>query len=176
MNAFYAKKRTGFIALMIALVMLVSVFSAACNKGDQGDQGNQGGTPKQADLAQVYDKLTASGKLPALTKVPERDLFEVYGIDKDKIKQWAFGLSENYAVNAGEVALFEVNDEAYAETLQQKLQNHLDQTKRVAKDYSDPHQSEKLDPVEVKRVGNYVYLVVGEDYSALMQILKDNIG
>lgn len=176
MNAFYTKKRTGFIALMIALVMLVSVFSAACNKGDQGDQGNQGGTPKQADLAQVYDKLTASGKLPALTKVPERDLFEVYGIDKDKIKQWAFGLSENYAVNAGEVALFEVNDEAYAETLQQKLQNHLDQTKRVAKDYSDPHQSEKLDPVEVKRVGNYVYLVVGEDYSALMQILKDNIG
>ena len=173
MNAFYAKKRTGFIALMIALVMLVSVFSAACNNGEQG---NQGSTPKQADLAEVYGKLVESGKLPALTKVPERDLSEVYGIDKDKIKQWAFGLSENYAVNAGEVALFEVNDEAYAATLQEKLQNHLDQTKRVAKDYSDPHQSEKLEPVEVKRVGNFVYLVVGEDYSALMQILKDNIG
>lgn len=179
MNVFYAKKRTGFIALLIALVMLVSMFSAACNNGDrenQENQGNQNSTPKQADLSDVYGKLIASGKLPALTKVPERDLFEVYGIDKDKIKQWAFGLSENYAVNAGEVALFEVNDEAYAVTLQEKLQNHLDQTKRVAKDYSDPHQSEKLEPVEVKRVGNYVYLVVGEDYNALMQILKDNIG
>ncbi|MBR5947408.1 MAG: DUF4358 domain-containing protein [Clostridia bacterium] len=175
MNAVFSKKRVGFIALFIALILSVSMFSAACSNNN--NSGNNGGTtPKQADLSEVYTKLVESGKLPALTKVPERDLSEVYGIDKEQIKQWVFGLSENYAVNAGEVALFEVKDEAYAATLQQKLQNHLDQTKRVAKDYSDPHQSEKLDHVEVKRVGNYVYLVVGEDYSALMQILKDNIG
>lgn len=175
MNAFFAKKRTGIVALFIALVMLVSVFSAACNKGEQGNQGNQGGTPKQADLAEVYDKLVASGKLPALTKVPERDLFEVYGIDKDKIKQWQFALSENYSVEAGEAALFEVNDESYAETLVGKLQNHLDRIKAVAQNYA-PSETAKLEPVEVKRVGNFVYLVVGEDYNALMQILKDNIG
>ena len=172
MNAFFAKKRTGIVALFIALVMLVSVFSAACNKGEQG---NQGGTPKQADLAEVYDKLVASGKLPALTKVPERDLFEVYGIDKDKIKQWQFALSENYSVEAGEAALFEVNDESYAETLVGKLQNHLDRIKAVAQNYA-PSETAKLEPVEVKRVGNFVYLIVGEDYNALMQILKDSIG
>lgn len=165
MNVFLTKKRSGFIALLIAAVMLVSVFSAACSSNK----------PKQANLAEVYEKLIASGKLPALTKVPERDLFEAYGIDKDKLKQWEFALSENYSVEAGEVALFEVNDEAYAETLVSKLQNHLDRIKAVAQNYA-PSETAKLEPVKITRIGSFVYFVVGEDYNALMQILKDNIG
>ncbi len=176
MKAAIKKNSIGFLALILALVSALCVF-AACNNGGSGSGTTQPpAQPKEADINAVYDKLVASGKLPALTKVPERDLFEVYGIEKDKLKQWEFALSENYAVNAGEVALFEVNDPAYAATLAEKLQSHLDQVKRVAKDYSDPHQSEKLDPVEVKQVGSFVYFVVGEDYSALMQIMKDNIG
>lgn len=167
------KNSTGFIAILLALVIAFAAFAACSPSGNTPEESAQ---PKQADLSEVYSKLVASGKLPALTKVPDRDLSEVYGIDTSKLKQWAFALSENYAVNAGEVALFEVNDASYASVLAGKLQKHLDQTKNVAKNYSDPHQTEKLDPVKVVTAGSYVYFVVGEDYDALMRIMKDNVG
>ena len=38
------------------------------------------------------------------------------------------------------------------------------------------HETAKLDPVEVHRVGNYVYMVAGSDYNALMKIMQENIG
>lgn len=154
------------IVSMILACVLMAAFFAACNKPH-----NDG----PVDLKAVYTKLTESGKLPELTAVPERDLFEVYGIDASKLSQWVFAMSENYSINAGEVAMFEVNDETYISELQQKLQNHLDRLKAVSKDYS-PDQSAKLEPVQVTTVGKIVYLVVGEDYSSLMKIIKDNIG
>lgn len=165
MNTVSSKKRSGFIALFMAALLLVSAFFAACNSNKS----------KQVDLKAVYDKLIASGKLPALTKISEQDLYESYGIEKDKLKQWVFALSENYAVEAGEVALFEVSDESYADTLVNKLQDHLDRIKAVAQNYNQS-ETAKVEPVEVTRVGNFVYFVVGEDYDALMKILKDNIG
>lgn len=162
---FKNSKMTGIIALILAFVFTAAVF-AACSK-----PLNNGPVNLQA----VYNKLIESGKLPELTAVPERDLFEVYGIDSSKLYQWVFAMSENYSINAGEVAMFEVNDESYVPELQQKLQNHLDRLKAVSKDYS-PDQSAKLEPVQVTTVGKIVYLVVGEDYSSLMKIIKDNIG
>lgn len=180
-SRFFNRSNSGaaLVALLLALVTALAAFVGCTpnnGKPEESAKPAESAAPKQADLSEVYEKLVASGKLPALTKVPDRDIYEVYGIDKDKLKQWAFALSENYAVNAGEVALFEVNDASYAGELAEKLQKHLDQNKKVAKNYSDPKQAEKLEPVEVTTVGTYVYFVVGEDYGALMQILKDNIG
>lgn len=70
---------------------------------------------------------------------------------------------------------FEVSDAAYAEELQSILQNRLDRLRKVAKEYA-PAETAKLDPVEVHRVGNYVYMVAGSDYNALMKIMQENIG
>ena len=123
----------------------------------------------------VFDLLKESGLLPELAAVPERDLGEVYGIDASKLKQWVFAMSSNYANDAGEVAIFEANDQEYVSELAQKLQNHLDRIKAVSKDYT-PQQYAKVEPAEVKTVGSFVYMVVGEDYDALMKIMKDNIG
>lgn len=153
-------------SLVLTLVFAALAFAACAGKDE----------PKApADVNEVYGKLTESGYLPELTPVPERDLFEVYGIDSSKLKQWVFAMSENYSLNAGEVAIFEVNDPEYVADLASKLSNHLQRIKNVSKDYS-PEQSAKLEPVEVKTVGNYVYLIVGENYNALMKIMKDNIG
>ena len=155
-------------ALLLALVLVLAFTALAACSGASKPK-----TP--ADVNEVYQKLLESGHLPALTAVPERDLFEVYGIDSSKVKQWVFAMSDNYSIDAGEVAIFEANDEEYASELASKLTNHLDRIKNVSKDYS-PQQSAKLEPVEVKTVGSFVYLVVGENYDALMKIMKDNIG
>ncbi len=111
-----------------------------------GCKGNET-QPKQADVEAVYTKLA----------------------------QWTMYLSENYAVTVGEVSIFEVSDAAYAEELQSILQNRLDRLRKVAKEYA-PAETAKLDPVEVHRVGNYVYMVAGSDYNALMKIMQENIG
>lgn len=155
------------LAFILAAAVLLSAFAVGCSKEP---------APKaHADVNEVYQKLIATGYLPELTAVPERDLSEIYGIDKGKLSQWIFAMSENYSIDAGEVAIFEVNDEAYAPELAQKLQNHIDRIKSVSESYS-PEQSAKLEPVEVKTVGSYVYLIVGENYNELMKIMRDNIG
>ena len=155
-------------ASLILAVLIFAAFACAC-------KGNNTPAVKEADVNKVYELLKATGLLPDLTAVPERDLFETYGIDSSKLKQWVFEMSENYSIDAGEVAIFEVNDESYVQELAEKLQKHLDRIKKVSKDYS-PEQSSKLEKVEVKTVGTYVYMVVGENYEALMKVLKDNIG
>ena len=95
--------------------------------------------------------------------------------DVEAVYTWTMYLSENYAVTVGEVSIFEVSDAAYAEELQSILQNRLDRLRKVAKEYA-PAETAKLDPVEVHRVGNYVYMVAGSDYNALMKIMQENIG
>ena len=157
----YAKQ---ILSIMLA-VLIISACLTACGKPAK----------KEADVNAVYELLKQSGFLPALTAVPERDLGEIYGIDASKLKQWVFAMSDNYSIDAGEVAIFEVNDDGYVQELSAKLQNHLDRIKAVSKDYS-PQQSAKLEPVEVKTSGSFVYLVVGENYDSLMKIVKENIG
>ena len=118
-------KRTVSFALSVVLALAMLLFI--------GCKGNET-QPKQADVEAVYTKLVESGQLPSMTKVPERDLEEVYGIDKTKLAQWTMYLSENYAVTVGEVSIFEVSDAAYAEELQSILQNRLDRLRKVAKE------------------------------------------
>ncbi len=157
------------IAAIMAIAAILALFTAACGKPSE---------PKPVEnvnVNSVFDLLNESGLLPELAAVPERDLAEVYGIDASKLKQWVFAMSSNYANDAGEVAIFEANDQEYVSELAQKLQNHLDRIKAVSKDYT-PQQYAKVEPAEVKTVGSFVYMVVGEDYDALMKIMKDNIG
>lgn len=184
MNRIFSERKRFITTIAIVLITVISVFAAACSKPVAPDKPNDpaktdapatDNTGAECDLTNIYDKLVASGKLPTLTKISEQDLYESYGIEKDKLKQWVFALSENYSVEAGEVALFEASDESYADALVTKLQNHLDGIRRVAQNYN-PSETAKIEPVEVTRVDNYVYMVVGEDYGALMQIIKDNIG
>lgn len=89
-------KRTVSFALSAVLALAMLLFI--------GCKGNET-QPKQADVEAVYTKLVESGQLPSMTKVPERDLEEVYGIDKTKLAQWTMYLSENYAVTVGEVSI-----------------------------------------------------------------------
>ena len=63
-------KRTVSFALSAVLALAMLIFI--------GCKGNET-QPKQADVEAVYTKLVESGQLPSMTKVPERDLEEVYG-------------------------------------------------------------------------------------------------
>ena len=134
-----------------------------------------GGGAKQADVQKVYEQLIATDNFSAMIKVPERELQDVFGIDTSKLKQYAFYMSENSAVNADEIAIFEVSDAGYAEELENICRKRVERQKEITSSYA-PEEFSKLEPVEVRRVGNYVYYAVGNDYKSTAKILKDNIG
>lgn len=154
-----------FIPFALCVVMLCCALTG-CGKA-----------PKEvtSTVPEIYNKLVATGHLPAMTPVSERDMIEIYGIDATKILQGAFYLSENYAVLADEVAIFEAVDEEYANTLLGILQARLKSKADLAATYS-PEEYAKITKTTAYRVGNYVYFVVSSEYDALMEIMRSEIG
>lgn len=155
-----------FIPLLLLAALLCVSFS-----------GCGGNKPREVSstVPEIYSKLVATGHLPAMTPVSERDMGEIYGIDTEKIRQSAFYLSENYSVLADEVAIFEAVDEAYAEEVLGILQARLKSKADVAATYS-PEEYAKIMKTTAYRVGSYVYFVVCDEYDALMNIMRSEIG
>lgn len=139
--------------------------------------GCGGEKPKEVSstVPEIYNKLAATGYLPAMTPVSERDMNEIYGIDTEKIRQSAFYLSENYSVLADEVAIFEAVDEAYAGEVLGILQARLKSKADIAATYS-PEEYAKITKSTAYRIGCYVYFVVSDEYDALMYIMRSEIG
>ncbi len=132
-------------------------------------------TAKQADVNEVYNELIATGKFDTMVSVSERDMYEIYGIDLEKIKQAAFYVSENSSINADEIAIFEVSDEEYLDTLYNILTTRITDQIRLCENYSQTEAS-KLNKTSVVKIGNYCYYIVNDNYSDLMSIMKDKIG
>lgn len=153
-----------FFISFTAILVLSAVFLAAC-----------AGSPKDVNIPDVYDKLIATGNFSEMIKVPERELSEIYGIDTGKLKQYVFYMSENSSINADEIAIFEVSDPEYAAELEKICNKRLERQREITSSYA-PDEFAKLKPTEVRRVGNYVYYAVGNNYDSLIKILKANIG
>lgn len=132
-------------------------------------------TAKQADVNEVYSELIATGHFDTMVSVSERDMYEIYGIDLEKVKQAAFYVSENSSINADEIAIFEVADEAYLDTLYNILSTRINDQIRLCENYSQTEAS-KLNKTSVTKIGNYCYYIVNDNYTDLMDIMKDKIG
>lgn len=154
--------------VIVIILTLVSVFCIFA-----GCTGNQ--TAKQADVSEVYNKLIETGDFGQMLPVSDRDMYEIYGIKMEKIKQAAFYMSENSSIDADEIAIFEVSDPEYLDTLYNILCTRVTNQINLAKTYSQD-QTAKLEKTEVKKVGNFCYYVVSGNYNEHMKIMKDNIG
>lgn len=131
--------------------------------------------PKDADVKEVYALIEESGYLKNMVPVNKRDMFEVYGIKTDNLVQSVYYQSENCSTNADEIAIFEVSDSSYIDELVSICNTRISSQITRAEDYSQEEVT-KLKKTKVRKVGNYVYYVVSDDYNELMKILKDNIG
>lgn len=171
------------IAVFIVFSTVIALAFPACgNEQDNPKTNDANATPKtdvgsvsEIDIHDVYNKLIESGYYGQMLPVDDRDMQEIYGIDTGKIKDSAFYMSDNPAVNADEIAIFEVSDPEYMDTLYNILRNRVDAQLRLTETYS-VEQHDKLSKTEVKVVGNYCYYIVNDNYSDLMGIMKENIG
>lgn len=151
------------LAISITLIIMLS-FIAGCSP-----------KAKEANVADVYNQLIESGYYGQMVPVAERDYYEIYGIDMGKIKQAAFYMSDNPSVNADEIAIFEVNDPEYLNTIYNILCSRVSEQLKLTETYS-VEQHGKLARTEVVTVGNYCYYLVNDNYNELMKIMRDSIG
>ena len=159
-------KKTLSIIALTALVLVLALSCACSGKG-----------PKEVtkSAAEIYTAVAAAGKLGTMTPVPATDLSDVYGIDSSKLAEFAWYVSENPSLNADEVGIFKVNDEAYAASLEQIMKDRIARQLNVAESYS-PDEAAKLKAAQVISVGNWVYFCVGGEGAAMMEVLRNEIG
>ena len=169
--------------VLIALSALMLFCLASCSSGGKDDgSGKPDDQPKAAkSMDEIYQDVYAVSGFGEMTRVPKRDYVEIYGIDTNKFieDEYFWYTSENYSLNADEVAVFHVKDDYYVSVLESLLQKHLDLRLNVAVDYS-PEEAAKLERAQVTSVktdtGNWVYLCVGDNYTQMMDVLKADIG
>lgn len=152
---------------LITVTVLVLVLACACT----GKEPNK--VTKSA--SEIYAAVSEAGGLGAMTPVPASDLADVYGIDSAKLGEFAWYMSENPSLNADEVGIFKLNDGAYAAALAQIMKDRIARQLSVAETYS-PDEAAKLKAAEVVTVGNWVYFCVGGNSSAMMEVLRNEIG
>lgn len=155
------------VAFLFAVIFACALF-ASCQKTEE--------PKKDAKVDEIYDELIATGNFTELSKVPEYQLMDGYGIDASHLKQWVMAFPLNYYEDACQISIFEVNDESYAAEVAKKLSSMLTQTKNTAKGYSDPEKAKVIEQSEVVTVGNFVYCIAGKNYNDLMKIMKKYIG
>ena len=76
------------------------------------------GSSSAKTLQQLFDEISSTGKMAALTAVPTEDYFPVFGIETDKVEDSVFYIAENPSSSADEAAIFKAVDETYAKTLE----------------------------------------------------------
>ena len=108
------------------------------------------GNSSAKTLQQLFDEISSTGKMAALTAVPTEDYFPVFGIETDKV------------------------DETYAKTLERIFKARIQAQAQLAQSYSI-EQYDKIKSTQIKRNGCYVYYVVSELGAELTEMLDAGI-
>jgi hypothetical protein len=122
------------------------------------------GNSSAKTLQQLFDEISSTGKMAALTAVPTEDYFPVFGIETDKVEDSVFYIA----------AIFKAVDETYAKTLERIFKARIQAQAQLAQSYSI-EQYDKIKSTQIKRNGCYVYYVVSESGAELTEMLDSGI-
>ena len=157
------------LSVFIAVVMTLSALAfTACAKKPVSPANTD---EPAANVSELWEKAKAVSDFGEMTPVPQSDYLEIYGIDATKVEESVWYMSENPAVNADEIAIFKLSDAGYAETLAGIFRSRIDRQINLANTYS-PDEASKLEKTEVVTEGSFVYFCVGDNYDAMINVLK----
>lgn len=83
------------------------------------------GSSSAKTLQQLFDEISSTGKMAALTAVPTEDYFPVFGIEAEKVEDSVFYIAENPSSSADEAAIFKAVDETYAKRLNESSRHEF---------------------------------------------------
>ena len=163
---------------LVAAIMLIAGCLAACSDTGTGtadaNSGDAANTSDSVQLSTLLDKINDKYSLSGL-KVMEKasDLDRYYTISESDVKQFAAELT-TAASQYSEVIVIEAASTDSADAVKAKLNSHLDAQLSTAKSY-DQDAVAMIESCKVEQIGDFVYLVIGENASDIGQTIRDFI-
>ena len=152
------------IAIIILAVVIAVVLIAAL----------AGCSSAQADLSSVLNDINtnhadATEGLKQLTDVSDLDAY--YSISADDVKQFAAEIKTDTSQAPVEIVLVEAAGSDSVENVRTALERRLQSIISLYTSYS-PEELDLVKDCEVTVSGNYVTMVVAEDYDGIMEIVN----
>lgn len=150
------------IVSVILLAAMVLVVFTACGGSKAADL-----KAVLSDINSQYADTTAS--LKELTDVSDLDAY--YMIAADDVKQFAAEISTDTSAAPVEIVLVEANDANAAANVQTALERRYNSIVSLYTSYS-PEDLAIVEACSVTVSGNYVTMIVAENYSGMMEIVN----
>ena len=145
------------ITIAVAVILVVSML-AACGA-------------KEVDLKALMSDINTQYGISGLKTIDDTDnLSRYYQINADEVKQFAAEMT-TAASQYTEIVLVEAKDEKAVANIAALLTAHKNAQLNNAKSY-DADQVSMIEACEVKQTGNYVYLVISDQYSDIVATIE----
>ena len=122
--------------------------------------------------ADIYSKLTSY--LPSMVSFDDSYISNYYGIDASQLDGYVFAAAED-VTQADTVVILKAKDASSVSTLSSQLATVKQQKEAELQDYN-PTEYQVAAAGFVKTSGNYVYLIMSNNASAIDQVISANVG
>ena len=122
--------------------------------------------------ADIYSKLTSY--LPSMVSFDDSYISNYYGIDASQLDGYVFAAAED-VTQADTVVILKAKDAGSVSTLSSQLATVKQQKEAELQDYN-PTAYQVAAAGYVKTSGNYVYLIMSNNASAIDQVISANVG
>lgn len=122
--------------------------------------------------ADIYSKVTSY--LPSMVSFDDSYISNYYGIDASQLDGYVFAAAED-VTQADTVVILKAKDAASVSTLSSQLATVKQQKESELQDYN-PTAYQVAAAGYVKTSGNYVYLIMSNNASAIDQVISANVG
>lgn len=122
--------------------------------------------------ADIYSKVTSY--LPSMVSFDDSYISNYYGIDASQLDGYVFAAAED-VTQADTVVILKAKDATSVSTLSSQLATVKQQKEAELQDYN-PTAYQVAAAGYVKTSGNYVYLIMSNNASAIDQVISANVG
>ena len=122
--------------------------------------------------ADIYSKVTSY--LPSMVSFDDSYISNYYGIDASQLDGYVFAAAED-VTQADTVVILKAKDSSSVSTLSSQLATVKQQKEAELQDYN-PTAYQVAAAGYVKTSGNYVYLIMSNNSSAIDQVISSNVG
>lgn len=122
--------------------------------------------------ADIYSKVASY--LPSMVSFDDSYISNYYGIDASQLDGYVFAAAED-VTQADTVVILKAKDAASVSTLSSQLATVKQQKEAELQDYN-PTAYQVAAAGYVKTSGNYVYLIMSNNASAIDQVISANVG
>lgn len=144
----------------------------AATKAEESTAAETKAASTGAAPADIYSKVTSY--LPSMVSFDDSYISNYYGIDASQLDGYVFAAAED-VTQADTVVILKAKDAASVSTLSSQLATVKQQKEAELQDYN-PTAYQVAAAGYVKTSGNYVYLIMSNNASAIDQVISANVG